>query len=60
VREAETAAQLCGILPQQPRKLRGFCGRLGAMLFQQWFLQNHQAFLLIKFVFVTVTRIAAS
>ena len=45
-REAETAAQLCGRLREQPRPLRIFCGRLDAVLLQQWFLHNHKAFVL--------------
>jgi len=52
-REAETAAQLCGRLQEQPRPRRSFRGRLDAVFSRQWFLHNHKAFRLIIFVFVT-------
>jgi len=53
LREAETAAQLCRKLREQPRLLRSFCGRLGAVFSQQWYLPNHKAFHHIIFIFVT-------
>jgi len=60
-REAETAAQLYGILRERPRPLRSSAGdNLDAVFSQQWFLHNHNAFRLIKFIFVTFTRFATS
>jgi len=60
VTEAESAAQLCGILQPQLKPLHTFCGRLCAVFSQHWFLNNHKAFHLSIFLFFTVIRFATS
>ena len=53
-------SRAAGTAMQLRWRLREHCGWLGAIFSQQWFLQDHKAFHLFIFVFVTVTRFATS
>ena len=58
-----SSGDLCADLQETSRAAKTaalHCGRLRAVLSEQWFVHNHKAFYLIILVFVTVTRFAAS